>query len=215
MLVYLLVHLPSEMSYVGSTECSAEERFAKHWKDRRKDPGELAQAMRQTERRDWLIVTLERYDDVGSMLDGERDWILELETQRPGVGYNSQVPRRGDAEARAKRPSNWQEAARAAGLAAAARRPTEFYRECGRAAYLGRTREQLSDAGKLGAAARWAEHVPESKSQPSAKPGRSWWDSLSPEQREAHREAGRAAATKQRKSSEDAATPPPTDRRRR
>lgn len=200
MIVYLYVHLPSEMAYVGSTETTLEKRFEAHWgrcKDRRSP---VSDAMLASERKsDWLRVTLEEYDDLESMLRGEVDWMLELETVRPRIGFNSQVPSERDIQARLNRadaPENEQK-----------NRPwsaeeLERFREAGRAgaakANAMLTKEQRSEAGKLGAAAVKARD-PADKARFAAEAKakwQSWWDGLTPEQREEQRENGRKGGLK-------------------
>lgn len=169
MIVYLLVHLPTEMSYVGSTETSVERRFERHWDARKKESTELAEALRLSDKRDWLRVELERYDTLEAMLNGEREWILELETQRPGVGYNSQVPRKGDIDAR-----------------------------LGRRAPIVRSAPAQLDADYFGSCARgyWdVDHEEERarRRREASERTRTWWTSLTPEQQQAHKQRGREA----------------------
>jgi hypothetical protein len=194
MIVYLLVHLPSEMSYVGSTETSADVRFMAHWKKRNKDTSEIAMAMRASVKSEWMVVTLDAYESFEDMLDGERDWILALDTLRPGVGYNSQVPRKGDVESRKRLIASGRVAAACGKEDAATARTIDYYRACGEKGALKRSHEQQSADGKRGALKRWEGVTIEDKvklrNEASARQKR-WWASLTPEQQETHRQKGR------------------------
>ena len=152
-IVYLYVHLPSEMGYVGSTERSLEERFEAHWKDaRKKRRGALHAFMSQPDRSkaDWLRVTLEEYDDLESMLRGEVEWMLELETFRPNVGFNSQIPSEQDIQTRLSAPPQRKRVDMTS-------EELEFYREQG---VMGAATVSEDDAiarGKIGASVRWSK----------------------------------------------------------
>lgn len=211
MIVYLLLNTVTEMGYVGSTESTLESRFDNHWKARNHKDSELALAMRATVPRQWLRVVLEEYDDVRSMCYGEVEWMHELETTRLGVGYNRQIPSAVDIEQKVKRSAG-------AHAAIAKKAPRtrehmtaeelEYYREQGR---LGAaksaalpaianklTREERVVNGKLGAEALWsrpdAKELHKDKILPAMKAGhKSWWDSLSEEEKERRREMGRQA----------------------
>lgn len=197
MIVYLLVHLPTEMSYVGSTEKSVKHRFNAHWEKRRKESSELSKALRNSNIYDWIYVELESYDDIKSMLDGERYWIIELGTLNPGVGYNSQVPRSGDIEARIKKLIQ-------------SDLPTISQEDCNREENIAHVTNNSLDMSfeeivKMHKAMSktlriYKKNLPlEQKikiSQKASAKGASWWNSLTEEQKEEHRQKARARSSK-------------------
>lgn len=211
MIVYLLLHEPTEMGYVGSTESSIEKCFSNHWKSRNRRGAPLYRAMRGTAPREWIRVVLEEYHDVESMLWGEIEWMLKLETVHPKVGFNCQLPSLTDIEQRVKRSAG---AAAAAGRRPAPRRredmtleELQFYRTHGLAGaskslelplHNQPTHEERVENGKRGAEAFWSrpdsKRLHKEKILPAMQAGRrSWWHSLSEEERERHRELGRQA----------------------
>lgn len=90
----MLLNTVTEMAYVGLTTGRMRERLKQHLvKSRRGVLSALYDAMREwPDMCCWEAVILERSDDIDELLEAERRWILELETHRPGVGYNSKVP---------------------------------------------------------------------------------------------------------------------------
>ena len=199
MIVYLYIHIPSEMGYVGSTERSLEHRFEKHWKKCDKSNAPLHLVMRDSAKHNWLRVVLEEYDDLESMLRGEVEWMLELETVRPKVGFNSQVPSERDIQVKLTQAISPRDVPNTSSRTRSemTKEEFEFYRECGvngaLAAKATVTHEERVANGKKGAAAVWSDP---SKRTPEAVTARrvaggSWWSSLSDEEKEAHREKGR------------------------
>jgi hypothetical protein len=202
-IVYLLVHLPSEMSYVGSTEIDVKHRFITHWRKRFHGTTPLSEAMRMSQKSDWLLAELERYDDLESMLRGEIDWMLLLETVRPKIGFNSQVPT--EAMIRSyldgRRPSREFQIANAKHREDMSEEELELWKQRGRLDSMRRTKSHLSEAGKAGAKTHWDNITVQERTMLSASAsanGKSWWNSLTPEQQEAHRQKGREAARKSR-----------------
>lgn len=200
MIVYLLVHLPTEMSYVGSTEKTVEERFRQHWDKCGQSTTGLHEAMQASASKDdWLRVTLEEYDDLEAMLRGEVEWMLELETFRPKVGFNNQIPSERDIRVKLKNGGNITSKVRR--KADMSEEELERYREAGRAggakANATVTSEQrasygmkAAEASRARAAARSQADKERMKAEAKAK-WEAWWSSLTEEQKEAQREAGR------------------------
>ena len=143
---------------------------------------------------EWMRLPLEEYSTLAEMLHGEVEWMLELETFRPGVGFNSQIPREHQIQQAMQRE------ARKAGR----RRENmsdeelEVFRVAGRkgAAALDAmlSSEQWVANGAKGATAKWSKPG-ERERMSKAAHGRpnTWWDSLTEEQREEHRRKGREA----------------------
>lgn len=180
------------MSYVGSTEKTVKHRFNTHWEKRRKESSELSKALRNSNIYDWIYVELESYDDIKSMLDGERYWILELGTLNPGVGYNSQVPRAGDIEARIKKliqsdlPTISQEYSinREANITHTTNNSLDMSFE-----EIVKMHKAMSKTLRI-----YKKNLPiEQKiriSQKASTKGTNWWNSLTEEQKEQHRQKG-------------------------
>lgn len=73
----------------------------------------------------------------------------------------------------------------------------EAAREHGRRGAAARSKEELAEAGRKGAAAVWADPSHKGKVAKAAREGhKRWWDSLTEEQKEEHREKGRRANRK-------------------
>lgn len=201
MIVYLLVHLPSEMSYVGSTEIDVKHRFQSHWKKRFHGTTSLSETMRLSKKSDWLLAELERYDDLESMLRGEIDWMLLLETVRPKIGFNSQIPTEAMicSYLDGRKPTREFQIANAKHREDMSEEELELWKQRGRMDSARRTKLQLSENGKDGAKARWDNITVQERAKLSVSAsaqGKSWWASLTPEQQEAHRQNGREAARK-------------------
>lgn len=194
MIVYLLLHEPTEMGYVGSTEGPVEERFQSHWAERKRSKAPLYRAMSFSRKDEWLRVALEEYHDLESMLWGEVEWMLKLETVHPKVGFNCQLPsaqsieqalRRKELKAARRREDmspEELEAFRLAGLKGAAALDAKL------------SHEQRVSNGLKGAAAKWSKAGERERMRAAAhgKPN-TWWGSLTEEQREEHRRRGREA----------------------
>ncbi len=210
MIVYMLLNTKTEMAYVGSTELALEARFKQHWDKCVSKTSPLARAMQETLKHEWERVTLEEFDDLESMLRAEVDWMFELETIRPRVGYNSQVPSEQDIQAKLKAGGSVARTQAAPNRAARRREEMteeelEFFREMGRrgaerSAALGEVTptEVRVENGRKGAAAVWskpgAKERHAERTVPALKAGhKSWWDSLPEEEKERRREMGRQA----------------------
>jgi hypothetical protein len=154
---------------------------------------------------------LQEYTDVESMVWGEIDWMHKLGTLHPKIGYNRQVPSAVDIEQRVKRSKRQhEERAKRAPKTRENMTPEEIeqYREHGRRGAAMSTvqgsqsqcltHEERVANGKLGATALWsrpnAKELYKEKIQPAMmKSRRSWWESLSEEEKERRREMGRQA----------------------
>jgi len=184
-IVYLYIHLPTEMGYVGSTESPVHHRFNTHWVDKAKEPTPLHQAMMGTSKTDWDVVVLETYDTLEEMLRGELEWMLELETFRPKVGFNSQIPSEREIQVKlraARQPVLTNQVVRTRADMSAVE--LEYYREQGR-----------KGAAQAVANRKVANNSDEAKAYAKLK-RQQWWADLTLEQQEAHNEKCRQGGAK-------------------
>lgn len=92
--MYFIYNTVTEMGYVGLTTHRMRDRVKQHLRHAKEGVrlGALYAAMREWPLECWEAVVLERCNDIDSLLEAERRWIVATETHLPAVGYNVEVP---------------------------------------------------------------------------------------------------------------------------
>src|SRR3990167_3181414 len=90
MIIYLSLNEATEMGYVGKTTKTLQERWDRHL-DLAKSGGSSAfyRALREWPEHVWTLCILQHCTDLEELAVAEGNWIAELDTLNPSVGYNT------------------------------------------------------------------------------------------------------------------------------